>query len=257
MCPTAKELAIIVPVWNECDCVGRVLTELRGVAELRELEVILVDDGSTDGTWRMLQNLSQTDTHMRCVSICHSGKDAALWAGFRLCKKPWLAVMDGDGQYDPRDLFMLRQYAERKLCDAVWGYRQDRRDSSWRKAQSWFAAWIKELCLGSRAVHDPGCGLFVARRSHLLNAAAHIAQPKGQVHCHLPDILARFGAVVGECPVKHRLRSAGQAKYGAVNRLVAGWQSLRQARAVLLKGVGAVALPDKAISETRPRISLV
>ena len=144
-------------------------------------------------------------------------------------------MTDGDGQYDPRDFARLLETAVREKADGVWGVRSQRQDTSFRLAISRGGRWFKKRMLGSSAITDSGCGIWVARRRFLLPIIECETAPAGQLHCHLADLMTAQGARIAEQPIHHRSRTRGQAKYGMFNRLGPGWRSLIQAANVRRK----------------------
>ncbi len=226
----SKWIELVVPVRNEACAIADVLYAVRCVPELSYVHIVVVDDGSDDHTPAVLATIAAMDTLVHYLHIDRANKDVALWTGAQRCSAHWIVCMDGDGQYDPGDIPGLRLQERSERCGAVWGVRQCRRDTRWRRMQSVNGALIKQRMMGTLAARDPGCGLFAVRRTVFASIANAIPNPCGQVHCHIPELAQAWGYHVDENAVKHYPRTAGKAKFGAANRIVSGYRSLLQAR---------------------------
>jgi len=225
-------LTVILPVWNESEALPRVLDDVLAVAAQDGFSVLVMDDGSTDGSAALLNDTASRMHRLRVVHLPHGGKDAALWRAFAEAGTEWVGVMDADGQYDPADFVRVLGHADATGADAVWGIRSVREDNGVRKLSSWMGRMMKRLLLGPMVVRDPGCGLVIMRRKFCMPVIEACPRPFGQLHCHLADLIRAQGGVVAELPIAHRPRQAGSAKFGAMNRIVPGLASLVQARRV-------------------------
>lgn len=209
---TTPELSLVVPFFNEEDCLLFVVEELIGVLDsdlTRSWEVILVDDGSTDDTPNLMNSLADRDSRIRAVHIHpNSGQSAALEAGFSLARGDDIAVIDGDGQNDPRDIPYLLKTLRSSRVDMVCGIRKIRKDSLLRKLSSRIANRIRSAVLGDN-ITDVGCSLRVFRRCCL----ARVLFFKN-AHRFFPALMIRAGYRVTEIPVNHRPRYTGTSKYG-------------------------------------------
>ena len=232
MGPKTCELTMVLPAWNERDVIVPVVEEALGAPELEGMKILLVDDGSTDGTGGLLDELAARHSRCGALHLPHGGKDAALWAAFARVETEWVGIMDSDGQYDPRDAAKMLAMAGDGLA-AVWGVRAKRHDNGWRKAISKAGRLAKRAILGSCTVKDTGCGLWIAKTEMVRDLAELCPKPAGQVHCHIPEVIRARGGEIGETPIAHRSRLGGRAKFGALNRLVPGFVSLLQARGAL------------------------
>jgi len=224
-----KPFTLVLPVWNEDEVIRAVVEEILSVPELSDARILLMDDGSTDGTAAALDDLANRYSCCRVLHLAHGGKDLALWRAFEETGTDAVGIMDSDGQYDPRDLIEMLRLME-EGADAVWGVRASRRDTGWRKVISKAGRFVKRLILGGCAVKDTGCGQWVARLRFVRDLSRLCPAPAGQVHCHIPELIRRRGGRIVEVPIHHRGRLGGQAKYGALNRLGPGLKSLFQAR---------------------------
>ncbi len=205
------DLSIVIPLYNEADNVRRLHAEL--AAELLKLgrtsETIFVDDGSTDGTYGVLEDISSRDVAVLVVRFPRNyGQTAALSAGIERASGQVIVPMDGDLQNDPADIArLLAKMAEG--FDCVSGWRKQRKDRALsRRLPSWFAnvliSWISGLPL-----HDFGCTLKAYKRDVIANVRLY-----GEMHRFIPIYASWQGARVGELVVNHRPRQSGLSKYG-------------------------------------------
>jgi glycosyltransferase involved in cell wall biosynthesis len=218
-------ISVVFPVHNERDNLAPLLREVDGALGDVVLEVIAVDDGSTDGSLQELRRLQIEHDNLRVVSLVRrSGQSAAFAAGMEKARGDPIVLMDADGQNDPADvpalLDILRQEPD---CAGVVGYRQDRADSTWRLLQSRVANSVRNWLTGDR-VRDTGCSLKVFRSA----AVQELVRFDG-MHRFFPTLIRQSGGRVIEAPVSHRPRLTGESKYGMWNR---GLVALRDALGV-------------------------
>jgi glycosyltransferase involved in cell wall biosynthesis len=205
-------LSIVLPVHNERDNLSPLLEEISSVlgAEGHEFEVIAVDDGSTDGSARLLRQLSRTRPWLRVIVLRRNcGQSAAMDAGFRAASGGLVATMDADGQNDPADLPMLMRIMETEGADFVSGRRARRRDGLlMRRLPSRIANFIIRRVTRTR-LRDLGCSLKLYRRD--LVEDLHLY---GEMHRFIGVLVEGMGARLVEVDVNHRPRRAGKSKYG-------------------------------------------
>jgi glycosyltransferase involved in cell wall biosynthesis len=206
-----NSISVVVPVYDERDNLVPLVDEL--AAALSPLgcpfEVIVVDDGSRDGTSDILRGLARSRTYVRAVFFRRNfGQTAAFDAGFRSASGDVIVTMDGDRQNDPRDVpAMLAKLDEG--YDVVAGWRRDRKDGFlFRKIPSRIANWLVRTATGT-AIHDLGCSLRVYRRE-----VTDELQLYGEMHRFISVLAHNMGARIAEVEVHHRARSAGSSKYG-------------------------------------------
>ena len=247
--PAAKptpEISVIAPLWNEKENARPLAEQVFGAFrnERRLIELILVDDASTDGTWEQILETQRADGRVRAIRhLRNSGQSAALWTGFTASRGNIIATLDGDLQNDPADL--PRMIEALGSADLVCGVRTKRQDNSLRRFSSGVARWARKLVLGVD-FRDSGCNLRVFKRSILQTLF-----PFDGLHRFMPILSQGAGAVVIEMPVSHRPRVTGVSKYGVWNRLGRGicdlamiaWYRKRQLKNVAWteQGVDAVA----------------
>ena len=221
---SAPEVSIVVPVYNEEGSLPVLVEEIRAAmaAAATEYELLLVDDGSSDGSPAVLARLAAAEPRIRVLRLRrNSGQSAALAAGFAHARGEVVVTLDADLQNDPADI--PRLLAALDGCDVVCGVRTARQDDWVRRLSSRIANGVRNR-LTHESVTDVGCTLRACRAEHL----RRIPVWKG-MHRFLPTLLRMEGARVREVPVRHRARRYGQAKYGIGNRL---WRGLADLLAV-------------------------
>jgi glycosyltransferase involved in cell wall biosynthesis len=205
-------VSIVVPLYNEADNVEGLVRELSDTLDrsARAAEVILVDDGSTDGTAEKLVGIPARDPRFRVILLRRNfGQTAAMSAGFDHARGAVIVAMDGDLQNDPNDLELLLEKIEHEGFDIVSGWRKNRRDALiTRKLPSWTANWLIGRITGVK-LHDYGCSLKAYRTEVLKNVRLY-----GEMHRFIPALASWGGASITEVPVNHRARQRGISKYG-------------------------------------------
>jgi len=217
------DVSVVVPLYNEKDNVGPLHAEVRRVMEPlhRPWELVLVDDGSTDGTREALLEASASDPHLRVLlSPRNRGQSAALAAGLRAAKGGFVVTMDGDLQNVPDDIPALLAALEGTggaACDMVSGVRVERRDSWVRRLSSRLANRVRNAVVHD-GVSDVGCSLKAYRAEIVRDLPLFDG-----MHRFLPALVKMRGGRIRELPVRHRPRIHGTSKYGIHNRL---WRGL-------------------------------
>ena len=218
---TSPDISVVVPAYNEAENLAPLLAELETAltATGRSYELVLVDDGSDDGTGAQLLEAARHDPRIRPVRLAaRSGQSAALAAGFLRVRGRVVVTLDADLQNDPADLPAV--LAALEGADVVSGIRQGRQDTWVRLVSSRIANGARRLVLGDR-VTDIGCS-FKAYRREALEGLPFFTT----MHRFLPALCAFRGARVVEVPVHHRARRHGLSKYGVMNRLGRGLADL-------------------------------
>jgi glycosyltransferase involved in cell wall biosynthesis len=211
------EISVIAPFWNERDNVLPLVQQILAVFrnDPRPIELILVDDASSDGTWEKILEAQGVEPRVRAIRhLRNRGQSAALWTGFTASQGAIIATLDGDLQNDPAEF--PRMLAALASADLVCGMRTKRMDSTLRRLSSRIARSARKLVLGVD-FRDTGCNLRVFKRSILQTLF-----PFDGLHRFMPIVADGAGAVVLETPVNHRPRVAGVSKYGVWNRLGRG-----------------------------------
>ena len=208
--PENPTLSVVVPVFNERDNLRQLHDELIEVLTRggEAFEIIYVDDGSTDGSPQILEELAASRSGVQAVFLRRNyGQTAAFAAGFAQAQGELVVTMDGDLQNDPSDIPRLCD----KLAegyDVVSGWRVDRQDTLSRRLPSTLANRLISAVTGVR-LHDYGCSLKIYRTEILKDVRLY-----GEMHRFLPALCYWQGASVAEVPSKHRPRIHGTSKYG-------------------------------------------
>jgi dolichol-phosphate mannosyltransferase len=210
------DISLVIPVYNEQECIVATLDEAFGVLERhgKPFEVIAVDDGSSDGTPRILAEQRQRRPALRVLRVSpNSGQSAAFGVGFRHSRGRTVVLMDADGQNDPADIPKLLDAM--RDCDMCCGYRAVRRDTLSKRLGSRFGNAVRNRVLHDGII-DTGCSLK-AVRSDLVR---DLPMAFRGMHRFLPVLLMMKGARVRQIPVNHRPRAAGSSKYTNFRRLL-------------------------------------
>jgi len=214
-------VSAIIPVYNEIESLPGLMDELDPVlrATGRPYEVILVDDGSADGSGAWIEERAGTDPLVRGILLERNvGQSEALAAGLQHARGAILVTLDADGQNDPSSIPDLLAALEH--ADVVSGVRMPRADSWRRRVSSSVANTVRRAALGD-TIQDVGCSLKAYRREALEGIPLFVG-----AHRFLPALCQFRGARVAEVPVRHRPRRHGVSKYGVGNRLLRGIRDL-------------------------------
>lgn len=217
----SKDLSIVIPLLNEAPSLLQLYEEITSVAaaEGLDIEIIFVDDGSTDGSWEVIRSLATKDPRVRGLRFRRNfGKAAALMAGFSRATKSRVMTLDADLQDDPHEIPKFLAELE-KGWDLVSGWKKIRRDP-WHKVWpsrvfNWLLGRVSGVYL-----HDHNCGMKCYRREVLDELRIY-----GELHRFIPVLAASRGFRVTEIPIHHRPRQYGKSKYGAA-RFIKGFLDL-------------------------------
>lgn len=207
-------LSLVIPVYNEA---GNITPVLAGTipmlaARTPDFEVIIVNDGSTDGTADEIAAAAARWPQCRELRLPQqSGQAVALLTGLRAAQGEILLTMDGDGQNYPADFPALLALVESGRCDLACGWRVNRHDSRLRRVMSRVANFVRRAVLRD-GVHDSGCQLRVMRRE-----VRDAFFPVTLLQSFVPALAVAAGFRVAEAPVTHHARSRGTSKYGLGN----------------------------------------
>ena len=204
-------LSITIPIYNEAGSVGALYDKVRTAMEKqpRPWELIIVNDGSSDGTDELLDEIATKDDRVKVVHFRRNfGQTAAMMAGFDFAKGDVIIPMDGDLQNDPEDIPLLLAKLDEGF-DVVSGWRTDRQDNAIkRNAPSILANRLISWVSGVR-LHDFGCSLKAYRREVIEGVRLY-----GEMHRFLPIYAKWHGAEITEVVVRHYARAHGESKYG-------------------------------------------
>jgi dolichol-phosphate mannosyltransferase len=209
--PATTSVSIVVPFYNEAECVEFVLKEI--VQRQPDAEIVAVDDGSTDETWKLMQNIDGV-TPLRLTE--NRGQSGALFAGLCYASGDILVMLDGDGQNDPADIEKLVDLLRGGNCDVAVGRRAKRQDTWSRRTASRIANTVRRWFIHD-GISDTGCSLKAMHRDHI-----DLLVPFNGLHRFLPAIFTHAGLKTDEIDVNHRERKAGTSKYTNLDRAIRG-----------------------------------
>lgn len=204
-------LSVVVPLFNEQENIPtlyRRLTQSLSSWATR-YELLLVDDGSSDGSLETLKEIAEADPAVRVVQLSRNfGQTPAMRAGIDAARGDVIITMDGDLQNDPQDIRRLVEKLDEGY-DLVTGWRKNRQDPGiTRKLPSKIANWLIRRVTEVR-IHDTGCSLK-AYRAWLIKGLPLYSE----LHRFIPAMSSAAGARIAEIPVNHHPRRAGKSKYG-------------------------------------------
>ncbi|MGL4594215.1 MAG: glycosyltransferase family 2 protein [Thermoguttaceae bacterium] len=214
------KLSLVIPVFNEADSLSTLYSEICDATNGNhyDIEVIFIDDGSTDQSWQVIEQLSSDDIRVKGLRFRRNfGKAAALEAGFQEAKGDIIITMDADLQDDPHEISGFLEMM--KECDVVSGWKKVRHDPWHKVMPSWFFNKMVSSMTGVQ-LHDHNCGMKCYKRE--IFDEVHLY---GELHRFIPVLANARGFRVGEKVVKHRARQFGYSKYG-FTRFVKGFLDL-------------------------------
>ena len=215
-------LSVVIPAHDEAANLPQLLHEIRlALSCMDDFEVVVVDDGSSDDTQSVLNDVQADFPQLRIVRHASScGQSTALMTGVDAAAGDMIATLDGDGQNDPADipgmvelLLQSRRTAEVRM---IAGFRNKRRDSHWRLMSSRIANAVRSRILNDETP-DSGCGIKV-----FMKQAFEIMPRFNHMHRFLPALIVRGGGKVISYPVNHRPRVHGKSHYDTLRRLMVG-----------------------------------
>ena len=218
------DVSIIIPSFNEKESLPELLDWIRQVMEREglEYEAIIVDDGSTDGTWECVRSLSATDPRIKGIRFRRNyGKSAALFCGFRRAAGDIVFTMDADLQDSPEEIPEMRRMILEDGYDLVSGWKQHRQDNKITKnLPSKLYNATARMITGIK-LHDMNCGLKAYKKQVVKDIEVY-----GEMHRYIPYLAKNAGySSIGEKPVHHQKRKYGKSKFG-MNRFVNGFLDL-------------------------------
>ena len=211
------DLSIVIPAYNEQENIPRLYRALSDVLKGKKYEIIIVDDGSKDNTFKVCEEIHQKDKKLKVIKFRRNfGQTAAFDAGIKHSKSKVIITMDADLQNDPNDISLLLNKLNEGY-DCISGWRFKRKDPFMKKFVSFFANIFRRLVSSEEQVHDSGCSLKAYKKECFDNLNLY-----GEMHRFIPSILFWKGFRVGEVKVSHHPRKYGKTKYG-VMRIIKGF----------------------------------
>jgi glycosyltransferase involved in cell wall biosynthesis len=214
-------LSVVIPIFDEAESLETLCQELSAVAaaEGYDLDLVLVDDGSTDGSWEVIRRLAAADPRVTGLRFRRNfGKAAALSAGFAQSRGELVMTLDADLQDDPREIPRFLAEMEKNL-DVVSGWKRVRHDPWHKVLPSRAFNWMVSALTGVK-LHDHNCGMKCYRREVFCEVRLY-----GELHRFVPVLAAARGFRIGEITIEHRRRKFGRSKYG-LTRFVKGFLDL-------------------------------
>jgi glycosyltransferase involved in cell wall biosynthesis len=205
------KISAVIPTFNEVESLRQLHAELIDVAKTEhyDLEIIFVDDGSTDESWELIRKLSKEDPRVRGIRFRRNfGKAAALRAGFESAHGDYIMTLDADLQDDPREIPRFLAEMHDKKLDVVSGWKQVRHDPWHKVGPSRVFNRLVGYLTGVK-LHDHNCGMKCYRRAVVKEVRIY-----GELHRFIPVLAHSRGYKVGEIPIQHRARQFGYSKYG-------------------------------------------
>ena len=232
-------ISVIAPVYNEKENIKRVIEKVEGALKKRfdSYDIILIADGSTDGSREILDKAAERNGHVKVYHFTkNNGQTAALAAGFKVCTGELVVTMDSDLQTNPEDIYVLLAYIND--YDMVNGRRATREDGIKKKISSMVGNGIRNLITGDD-IQDTGCPLKLFKKEVVDTFYLYEG-----MHRFLPTLSKINGFKVIEVPVRHYDREYGKSKYGIFNRLFKGlkdafavrWMKKRKLSYVIERG---------------------
>ncbi len=213
------DISVIVPLLNEEESLPELTSWIARVMQANQFsyEVILIDDGSTDGSWQVIESLHQQNDCIRGIRFLRNyGQSAALNEGFKTCHGDVVITMDADLQDSPEEIPALYQMIREGGYDLVSGWKKVRHDPLSKTVPSRFFNWVTSK-VSKIKLHDFNCGLKSYR-----NKVVKGIEVYGEMHRYIP-LIAKWSGFrkIGEKVVQHHARKYGVSKFG-VGRLITG-----------------------------------
>jgi len=220
---TTMELSVVIPVYNEEESISELAGWIERVCINSgfSYEIIFVDDGSNDSSWKVIKELSEKNRNIKGVSFRRNyGKAAALHTGFALAEGKVVITMDSDLQDSPDEIPALYRMIKEEGYDLVSGWKKKRYDPFVKRVTSRFYNFTARIWSGIN-LHDFNCGLKAYR-----NEVVKSIEVFGEMHRYIPILVREAGfKKIGEKVVEHRPRKYGVTKYG-LDRFVKGYLDL-------------------------------
>ena len=217
------DISVVVPLYNEQESLSELVEWIDRVARENTLsyEVIMVDDGSSDDSWQVVEQLKEKYPAIKGIRFARNyGKSAALYCGFAEAEGEVVFTMDADLQDSPDEISEMRRMILEEGYDLVSGWKKKRYDPAGKRFPSKFFNWTARVVSGIK-LHDFNCGLKAYRRKVIKSIEVY-----GEMHRYIP-ILAKHAGFkrIGEKVVQHQERKYGVSKFG-MERMVKGYLDL-------------------------------
>ncbi|MBE6188060.1 MAG: glycosyltransferase family 2 protein [Rikenellaceae bacterium] len=220
----ALDISVVVPLYNEEESLPELAAWIDRVCKKEKLsyQIIMVDDGSNDGSWRVVEGLKeQYGDRIKAIHFMRNyGKSAALYCGFEISEGEVVFTMDADLQDSPDEIPAMRKMVLEEGYDLVSGWKRKRYDPLGKRLPSKFFNWTARTVSGIK-LHDFNCGLKCYRKSVVKSIEVY-----GEMHRYIPILAKNAGFKrIGEKVVQHQARKYGVSKFG-MERMVKGYLDL-------------------------------
>lgn len=220
----APDISVIVPLYNEEESLRELTEWLKAVLAKNNFsyEIIFVDDGSSDDSWKVIEEIQATDEYIKGIKFRRNyGKSAALNKGFEVASGKVVITMDADMQDSPDEIPALYKMITEEKFDLVSGWKKKRHDPISKTIPSKFFNWATRKMSGISNLHDFNCGLKAYRNELIKNIEIY-----GEMHRYIPVIANWAGfRKISEKQVEHRARKFGKTKFG-LERFINGFLDL-------------------------------
>ena len=219
------DISVIIPAYNECESLPELSAWIARVMQEHgySYEVLFVDDGSTDGTWKVIQGLASEDSRIHGICFRRNyGKSAALYCGFARAQGEVVFTMDADLQDSPDEIPEMYRMVMEEGYDLVSGWKQQRKDNALTKnlPSKLYNATARRIT--GIKLHDMNCGLKAYRKEVVKSIEVY-----GEMHRYIPYLAKNAGYTnITEKPVHHEKRKYGKSKFG-VERFINGFLDLQ------------------------------
>ena len=222
---TKYDISVVVPLFNEAESLPELHAWIERVMQAHNFsyEVIFVNDGSTDESWQVIEQLAESNTAVHGIKFRRNyGKSPALFCGFKAAKGRVVITMDADLQDSPDEIPELYRMITEDGYDLVSGYKQKRYDPLSKTIPTKLFNATARKVSGIPNLHDFNCGLKAYRHDVVKNIEVY-----GEMHRYIPYLAKNAGfAKIGEKVVQHQARKFGKTKFGGLNRFVNGYLDL-------------------------------
>ncbi|MBQ7998873.1 MAG: glycosyltransferase family 2 protein [Bacteroidales bacterium] len=218
------DISIVISLYNEAESLTELVAGIHNVMDKMAVsyEIIMVNDGSTDPSWKIIKKMAETDSHVRGISFRRNyGKSAALYCGFEAAQGDVVITMDADLQDDPNEIPELFRMIKEDGYDLVSGWKKKRFDNKLSKnlPSKIYNATARKVT--GIKLHDMNCGLKAYRNEVVKNIEVY-----GEMHRYIPYLAKNAGfGNIGEKVVQHHVRKFGKSKFG-LERFVNGYLDL-------------------------------
>jgi glycosyltransferase involved in cell wall biosynthesis len=218
------DVTVVVPLFNEAESLPELAGWIQTVGEKNNLrqEIVLIDDGSTDDSWKVIQDLCKIQPNIKAIRFRRNyGKSAALQKGFEAAEGQVVITMDADLQDSPDEIPSLYKMITEERYDLVSGWKKKRYDPLSKTIPTRFFNWATRRMSGIHNLHDFNCGLKAYRSDVVKSIEVY-----GEMHRYIP-VIAKWAGFnkIGEKVVEHRARKYGSTKFG-LERFINGFLDL-------------------------------